>query len=102
MRVALDKTLPVEDLWCGKVVGLGVDEETSIEVVDSHLDSEGLVGLNRAEIRGEFELGGRYVITRGDDTDRSWVAGACGDLFAIGNGLFDTRAEVDEVVGGGK
>ena len=56
VRVALDLTLPVELLRSCEVVGLRIDEETCLHVLDCHLDSESLSGLDRPKVRRESEL----------------------------------------------
>jgi len=56
MRVTLDLTLCVELLGCGKVVLLCVDEETSLHVLDLHLDREWLIGFQSPKVLGEGEL----------------------------------------------
>jgi hypothetical protein len=41
--MSLNDTLAVQLLWCGEVVGVGVNEEAGLEVLDGHLDGEFLV-----------------------------------------------------------
>ena len=69
MGVSLNLPLGVELLGSREVVLLGVDEVTSLQVLDVHLDGERLVGLDCAEVLGESEFGGRHVVCRGNDTD---------------------------------
>ena len=57
MRVALDLTLCVELLGCGKVVLLRVDEETGLHVLDLHLHCEWRIGFQSPKVLGEGELG---------------------------------------------
>lgn len=99
--MALDLTLAVEDLRGGEVIFLGIDEESSLHVLNGHRDGESSVGLDSSEILGESEFGGGHVLGRGDGTDRGGVAGAGGDLFPVGDGeVGHGQAEVDEVVRG--
>ena len=56
MRVTLDLALLVELLRSREVVGLCIDEETCLHVLDCHLDSESLPGLDRPKVRREHEL----------------------------------------------
>ena len=55
MRVTNDVALGIELLWCGEVVGVRVDEVTSLKVRDSHGNIEGGVGLDGAEVRCGFK-----------------------------------------------
>lgn len=98
MGVTLDLPLTVQLLGSGEVVSLGVGEESSLHVLDVHLDGEGGIGPDRTKVLRELELGRRHVVDRGDSTNGSRVAGPSGDLFSIGNGSVDGQAEVDEVV----
>lgn len=56
--VSDDEPLAVELLRCGVVVGVGVDEEAGVEVLDGELDGEIFVGWDGASVGGEDELGG--------------------------------------------
>lgn len=99
MRVTLDLTLSVELLGCGKVVRLRVDKETSLHVLDLHLDRESRIGFQSPKVLGEGELGRGHVVYGGNGTDGSRIAGASCDLLAVGDGqVGDGQTKVDEVV----
>ena len=98
MRVADDRSCRVELLRRAVVVGVGVDEGSGLEVVDSHRHSESLVGRNRVAVCRVGELGRRHVRRRRDLAHRRGVAGARLDLLAIRYGHVYRQAEVDEVV----
>lgn len=97
--VTLDLALSVEELGSGEVVFLGIDEESCLHVLDLHCDGERGVGLHGSEVLGEREFRRGHVVDGGDDTNWCWVAGACGDLFTVGDGeIGNSQAEVDKVV----
>jgi hypothetical protein len=64
------------------------------------LDGEWGVGLDRGvvEVRGEDELGGRHRGLGGDLTHGRRVAGASGDLLAVGNRLTSAEAVWERLV----
>ena len=68
VRVADDGALCIDLLGRGVVVGLSVHERAGLDVVDRHVDCEGLVGWDRTEVRWERELRGRHVRRRSDNT----------------------------------
>lgn len=99
MRVADDVTSAVDSLGRSEVVGLSVDEVTSLEMVESHRDGKRLVRSDGLSVRREGELRGGHVRLCGDDTHRRRVARAGGDLLTVGDGeVGNGQAEVDEVV----
>lgn len=98
MRVTLDLTSAIQLLRRGEVVGLGVDEEASLEVADSNLDGERSVGSDGPTVLGVRDLSRGHVVDAGDSADGGWVAGARLDLLSVGDGKVGGQAEVDEVV----
>jgi len=118
VSVTKDDAGVVELSWSGVVVELGVREETElyteeasvgrtmsryyvvthIHVLNLHLDGEGFIRLESAEVLGEKELGAGEVRLWNDAAHRNDVAGAGTDLLAIGQGNVLGQAEVDEVV----
>ena len=56
VRVTLDLAVRVELLRSCEVVGLSIDEETCLHVLDRHLDSESLPSLDRPKVLREGEL----------------------------------------------
>ena len=57
MRVTLDLTLIVKLLRGSEVIGICIDEKSSLHVLDSHLNSESLIRLERSEVFWESEFG---------------------------------------------
>lgn len=57
MRVTLDLALSVELLGGSEVIGISIDEKTSLQVLDGHLNSESLVRLERAKVLWGHKLG---------------------------------------------
>ena len=101
MGMALNLPLAVDLLWSSEVIFLGIDKESSLHVLDLHLDCERSVGFNSTKVKREGELGRRHVFNGGNKTDGGRVAWTIGDLFAIGDReLGDSQTEIDEVVGG--
>ncbi len=74
VRVTCDVAGRVDLLRRSKVILIGVDEVTGLEVVNRHLDSEGGVGLDGAHVDGEDELGRWHVGRGSNDTHRRRVA----------------------------
>ena len=99
VRVTLDVASRVDLLRSREVVLLSVDEVTSLEVADGHLDCERSVRLDGAEVGRELELRRRHVRGGGDDAHGRGVARAGLDLLPVSDGQLDGSAEVDEVVG---
>jgi hypothetical protein len=63
VSVTDDLTLTIELLRCGKVFHLGVSENTSLNLLDVHLDGESSVWLDGGvTVRGEEEFGGWHVV----------------------------------------
>lgn len=56
VRVTFDLAIRVELLRSCKVVGLRIDEETCLHVLDRHRDGESLPGLDCSKVRREGEL----------------------------------------------
>lgn len=99
MRMALNVAGTADLLRCSEEVVVCVDEETSIQIVDGHHDSEGLVRGNRIEVLRVDELGRWHAGVRSNDTHRSRVAGPTRNLLSVGDvQVGHSEAEVDEVV----
>jgi len=62
MRVTLDLALSVELLGGSEIIGISIDEKTSLHVLDGHLNSESLVRLERAKVLWGGKLGRGHVI----------------------------------------
>ena len=85
-----------------KVVGLSVDEDTGLHVVDGHGNVEGGVGGKGSVTVGrEDELGGGHGVEVGDLANGAGVARTLLELLSVGD-LTLSKTEVDEVVGGGQ
>jgi hypothetical protein len=84
MRVSDEDTLIVHLGRSTVVVRIGVDECTSLKVLDLERGSEGLVGRDRAEVDGEHELGRRDIGLCNDTSLGNWVARSSSDLLSIG------------------
>lgn len=119
VSVAEDNAGCVDLRWSGVVVGLGVGEEaelynevvsvgrtaprsravTHLHVLNLHLDGEGYICADSAEVLGVNKLGAGEVRLCNDASHRNDVARAGTDLLAIGQGNISlSQAEVDEVV----
>jgi hypothetical protein len=57
MGVTLNLTLIVQLLRSGEIVGLGVNEESGLHLLNGHLDGERLTGFDGSEVAGIDELG---------------------------------------------
>ena len=85
MGVADEDALGVDGSGGGVVVGLSVDEITSLQVIDGHGDSERLVFDDRGvAIGGEHKLGRRHGLCGENTAHDSWVARSRCDLLTIG------------------
>ena len=122
VSVTKDDVGVVELSWSGVVVELGVREEAELysevasvgrttpryhavtycHVLNLHLDGEGLIRLESAEVLGENELAAGEVRLWNDTAHRDDVARAGTDLLAVGQGNVLGQAKVDEVVLGGQ
>ena len=102
MSVTNNVLLGVQLLRCGEIIRIGVDEMSGLEMLETHLDLEGGVRLDRAQILRMDELGRGHVGRRSDDTHRRGIAGTPLDLLAVREGLVDRQAKVDKVVRGGQ
>jgi len=72
---------------------------THLHVLNLHLDNEGFICIESAEVLWENELGAREDVLCNDASHRNDVARASTDLLAIGQGnVVLSQAEVDEVV----
>ena len=89
MSVTNDILLGVQLLWCGEIVRIGVDEMSGFEVLETHLDLESGVCLDRVQILRMDELGRWHVGRRSDDTHRRGIAGTPLDLLAVRKRLVD-------------
>lgn len=87
VAVADDVTIGVEVLRCGVVVCGGVDEEAGVEVDGLHGDVEGCVGGDVVAWLGVCDHGGDHVLLGWDVAHWNAIAGATGDLLAVGDGL---------------
>jgi len=99
MAVAYNESVSVDGLRCSIVLGVGIDEGPSSEVVDCHLDCERLIRLQALiEIWREDELGRGLLILGSDTAHRDRATRSIDFLLAVsqGNGL--GIAKVDEVV----
>lgn len=74
VRVSFDHALSVQLLWRSKVVRLSINKVARLEILDSHGDSEGLVGGDGAQVGRERKLRRGHEVNTGDDTNGSWVA----------------------------
>ncbi len=98
VRMSLKNATAIGERGCGEVVLLSVDEETSLEVVDLHLDRELLVGLDLIQVLRVLEFGRGSLVLRNDNTHDGRVAGSVDDLFTVGQGkVLLGRAEVDAI-----
>ena len=101
--MALYLALSVQLLGCRKVVGVWVDEETSLHSLDRELYVDVGVGWDGIEVGGADELSRGHVRRRRDHTHRRGIARSACDLLTVGDGCIRNRqAKVDEVVGGGQ
>jgi len=99
MRVTIDQATVSGYLGSPEVVGVRIDEETSIDVSNAELDGELRVFRNGTKVCRENELRDRCICLRRDDTHGDGVARAVVVLRSISDleiGL--SEAEVDEVV----
>jgi len=102
VRVTNDIFLGVQLLWCREIIRIGVDEMTGLEVLETHLDLESGVCLDRVQILRMDKLGRWHVGRRSDDAHRRGIAGTPLDLLAVRKRLVDRQAKIDEVVRGGR
>lgn len=56
MRMALNLPFVVELLRSSEVIFLGINEESSLHVLDLHLDCECCVGFNSTKVKREGEF----------------------------------------------
>lgn len=57
MRVTLDLALTVDLLGGSEIILIGIDEKTSLHIVDGHLNSKCLIRFNGAKVFGEDKFG---------------------------------------------
>lgn len=74
VRVSFDLTLCIKLLRSSEVVGLRIDEEPSLHVLNRHLDGERRASLDSAKVLRKDELGRRHVVDGWDSADRGGVA----------------------------
>jgi len=98
MGVALDLAVLIKELGGSKVIFIGVNKEASLHVLDGHLDGKSGVGLDRSKVLGINELRGWHIVGGRNNTHGGRVTRPSLDLFAVGNGQFDSRAKIDEIV----
>lgn len=98
MRVSPNDALAIELLRGREIVLLRVDEVTCFQILNGHTNRELLVCLDLAQILGEHEFGRGHPGLGRDCAHGSWVAGAVGDLCAVGDREVDRLAEINEVV----
>ena len=71
-----------------------------LHVPNLHLDREGFICVDSAEVRWENELGAREDVLCNDASHRHDVARASTDPLVIGQGNVVSQAKVDEVLRG--
>ena len=99
MGVAENLASAVQRLGGGEVVGLGIDELTSCEIPNGHLDVEERVGGDGGTVLGVRDLARGHVVDVRNHTDGGRVAGAGLNLFAVGDRKVGYRqTEVDEII----
>jgi len=96
VSVTDDDTLCVELLRSHVIRLVCIRENTSLHIVQGHLNRECLIGRNLGEVLGENELAIGLVGLWDNIAHRDRVARARGDLLSVGDRL--SRAEVDKVV----
>lgn len=82
----MNLSLVVQCLRSGEIVGLGVNEETGLHLLDGHLDGEGFTSLDSAKILWEDELGGRHVVDGRNNTDGVGITRPSRDLLSVRDG----------------
>jgi len=71
---------------------------THLHVLNLHLDCEGFICVDSAEVLWENELGAREDVLCNDASHRNEVARAGTDLLATGQGNVLSQAKVDEMI----
>jgi len=89
----------IQLLRSSEVVGLRVDEVTSLHIDDSQLEIEALVRRDDLKVERAGELGSGHAGFGDDVAHDSRVAATSGNLLAVGQRkLWAGQAKVDEVV----